>query len=103
MRPHRVSLSWLVFALLPASALAQDSYKIEALKEPPPSGLSAAVRGVLAGEGYKVVDGQGKTYAELWLRKSVPASEKPAGPKGTVQFPFLSEGELLGALRFPGE
>jgi hypothetical protein len=103
MRPHRVSLSWLVFAFLPATALAQESYKIEAHKEPPPATLGAAVRSSLTGEGFKVVDGQGKTYAELWFRKAVPASEKPGAPKGTVQFPFLSEGELLGALRFPGE
>ncbi len=103
MRPNRLSLCWLIFAVVPAPVFAQESYKIEALKEPPPSSLSAAVRETLADAGYKVVDGQGKTYAELWLRKSVPASEKPEGPKGTVQFPFLSEGELLGALRFPGE
>src|SRR3954452_15900215 len=92
MRSHRVSLSWLVLALLPASALGQESYKIEALKEPPPAGLSAAVRGVLTAEGYRVVDGAGKTYAEVWLRKAVPASEKPGAPKGAVQFPFLAEG-----------
>jgi hypothetical protein len=105
MRPHRVSLGRTAVALLlllPTAATAQD-YKIEALKEAPPSGLSAEVRGALAGEGYKVVDGGGKTYAEFWLRKSVPASEKPGGPKGTIQFPFLAEGALLGAVRFPGE
>jgi hypothetical protein len=103
MRTHRVSLTCLVFALLPASAPAQESYRIEALKGPPPPALSAAVRGVLGAEGYRVVDGAGKTYAEVWLRKAVPASEKPAGPKGAIQFPFLAEGVLLGALRFPGE
>src|SRR5262249_21712282 len=61
------------------------------------------VRAVLADQGYRVVDGQGKPYAEIWLRKAVPASEKPAGPKGALLFPFLAEGELLGALRFPAE
>ncbi len=105
MRSHRVSLSlsWLVLALLPASAMAQESYKIEAQKEPPPSALSAAVRGELAAGGYRVVDGAGKTYAEVWLRKAVPASEAPGGPKGAIQFPFLAEGVLIGALRFPAE
>jgi len=99
MRCNRVLL--LAVALVPTTVLAQDSYKIEVLKQPPPMGLSAEVRGVLNGEGYKVVDGKGETYAEFWLRKSVPASEKPGGPKGTIQFAFLAEGELLGALRFP--
>ena len=105
MRSHRVSLSWLIFALLPATALAQESYKIEALKEPPPSALSAAVRGALGAEGYRVVDGAGKTYVEVWLRKAVPASEKPGAPRGAIQFPFLTEGKRAcfpSALRFPG-
>lgn len=105
MRPQRVSLCRLAVVLfaLPTAALAQESYKIEPLKEAPPSDLAGEVRGALAAQGYKVVDGKGKTYAEFWLRKSVPASEKPSGPKGTVQFPFLAEGELLGALRYPAE
>lgn len=95
-------VSAFLIALLPTTALA-DSYKIEPLKQAPPAVLSAPVRESLREDGYKVVDGQGKTYAEFWLRKAVPASEKPAGPKGAVQFPFLAEGELLGALQFPGE
>jgi hypothetical protein len=103
MRPYRVIFGWLTVALLPTAALAQESYKIEPLKQPPPESVSAAIRGVLAGEGYKVVDDQGKTYAEFWLRKAVPASARPAGPKGVIQFPFLAEGELLGALRFSDE
>lgn len=93
----------MALAMLPTTASAQESYKIEALKQPPPASVPEAVRGSLAGSGYRVVDGGGKVYAELWLRKAVPASEKPAGPKGAVQFPFLAEGELLGVLSFAGE
>ncbi|GAC1474612.1 MAG: hypothetical protein NVSMB9_25310 [Isosphaeraceae bacterium] len=103
MRSHHLSLSWLVLGLLPTSVLAQESFKIERLKQPPPASVSAAVRGVLAAEGFKVVDGQGKSYAEIWLRKAIPASDKPGAPKGAIQFPFLGEGELIGALNFPDE
>ena len=46
---------------------------------------------------------RGRAYAEFWLRKAVPATKKPAGPEGAILFPVLMEGELLGALRFPGE
>ena len=49
------------------------------------------------------MDDQGKSYAEFWLRKATPAQGKPAGPKGAILFPVLQDGELLGALRFPGE
>lgn len=73
------------------------------MKEAPPAALSAAIRAEMNGEGYKVVNDSGKIYAEFWLRKSTPATEKPGGPKGAIQFPFLAEGELLGALRYPGE
>jgi hypothetical protein len=105
MRPQLLSTAWLAISLLPLSGLAraQEPYKIEPLKQPTPQEVAAPVRAVLAGEGYRVVDGQGKVYAEFWLRKAVPASEKPAGSKGVIQFPFLAEGELLGALRFAGE
>ena len=104
MRTQRMSLCFLAVALWPAAAAtAQESYAIQPLKEAPPKELAAPVRATLHGDGYRVVDAQGKTYAEIWLRKSVPAADKPGAPKGQILFPFLAEGELLGALRFPGE
>src|SRR5205814_9633104 len=48
-------------------------------------------------------DQQGRTVAEIWLRKATPGSEKPAGPKRAIQFPFLADGELLGVLQFATE
>lgn len=103
MRRHRLSAFWLIALLgLPASSLA-ESYKIEALKEAPPAAIADEVRTALATDGYRVVDDKGKPYAEIWLRKSTPATSKPAGIQGQIQFPFLSEGTVVGALRFPGE
>jgi hypothetical protein len=92
-----------VLALLPTAVLAQESYKIEVLKEGPPSALPGAIKEALAPQGYRVLDDLGKTYAEFWVRKATPAKGKPSGPEGAVLFPVLAEGELLGALRFPGE
>jgi hypothetical protein len=102
MRPHLVMASVGLMIALSATSRAQP-YKIEPLKQAPPASIAPAVRDALRTEGYKVLDDKGKTYAEIWLRKAVPASEKPSGPSGAVQFPFLAEGELLGALRFEGE
>ena len=93
----------LAVALTPTVVRAQESYKVEVLKEAPPEALSGAIRGALEAQGYRIVDDQGKSYAEFWLRKATPAQGKPAGPKGAILFPVLQEGELLGALRFPGE
>jgi hypothetical protein len=104
MRLQRMSFCFLALALWPsAAALAQESYTIARLKEAPPKELSGPVRETLQDDGYKVVDAQGKTYAEIWLRKHVPAKAKPGAAQGQILFPFLAEGELLGALRFPGE
>jgi hypothetical protein len=95
---------WLVFvALAPAGALAQDTYKLEVLKEAAPSALPAAIKSTLLDEGFRVVSSAGKPVADFWLRKATPATAKPSGPKGPVCFPVLSEGELLGALRFPAD
>ena len=104
MRLHLVmaALGWLFFAACPTTSQAQ-SYKIEPLKQAPPASLAPAVRDALRTEGYRVLNSEGKTYAEIWLRKAVPASRKPSGPSGAIQFPFLAEGELLGALRFEGD
>jgi len=82
--------------------LAQDDYKMEVLKEVPPAALPAAIKGTLQEEGFRVVSSAGKTVADFWLRKATPATAKPSGPKGPICFPVLSEGELLGALRFSG-
>ncbi len=92
-----------VLLVIGTNAVAQDSYKVETLKSAPPDALAPAIRSTLDAQGYKLVDAQGAVYAEVWLRKSIPATGKPAGPNGAVQFPVLAEGELIGALRFPGE
>ncbi len=94
---------WLSLLLLTPAARGQESYKIEVLKDAPPKEVADAIRGTLNTQGYKLLDDQGHGYAEFWLRKAVPASGKPAGPKGAIQFPVLQEGELVGGLRFLGE
>src|SRR5690606_8836893 len=57
----------------------------------------------LEAKGYRISEEGGGPLAEIWLRKAIPASEKPAGAKGAIQFPFLAQGELLGAARLLDE
>jgi len=76
---------------------------VEPLKEGPPEGVATPIKATLSSEGVRILDAEGKPFAEVWLRKAIPASGKPEGAKGTVQFPVLGEGELLGALRFVAE
>jgi hypothetical protein len=93
----------LLFCIQSASVLAQESYKVSVLKQAPPQAVAAAVRGLISDQGYRIQDDKGQTLADVWLRKSIPGSEKPAGPKAAVLFPFLADGELIGVLEFPSE
>ena len=83
--------------------MVQESIKVTELKQSPPDSVAAVVRDTLFAHGYRIQDGQGRTLLDLWLRKATPGSEKPAGPKGAVQFPFLADGELVGVLQFASE
>jgi hypothetical protein len=101
-RPHLVLAS--VLLLTATAALGQDGpYKVEPLAEPAPADLAAPLKEALADRGVRVLDGQGKPFLDLWLRKATPASGKPSGPKGAVLYPVLAEGEFLGAARFAAE
>jgi hypothetical protein len=90
----------LALATWATTGLGAESFKVSILKEPPPEAVAGAVRSELGAEGFRIEDDQGQTLADIWLRKTIPASDKPAGAKGAVQFPFLADGELLGVMRF---
>ncbi|MDB5350877.1 MAG: hypothetical protein JWN86_2124 [Planctomycetota bacterium] len=96
------ALALAVVILIP-TARGQESYSVEALKSAAPAGLAAPVKEAIANEGVRVLDAKGKPFVEIWTRKAIPATGKPSGAKGTIQFPELAEGELLGVARFVGE
>jgi len=100
---HPIACTLLVCVALASVETDQASMKAEVLKEAPPKALAAAIRDVLNAQGYRIRDESGRPFMDIWLRKAIPSSDKPAGPKGTIQFPFLSEGELLGACQIAGE
>jgi hypothetical protein len=101
MRLLRSSAFLLCFSAW--TVVAEDSFKVEELKQAPPSSIAPDLAKVLSAQGYRIIDDQGKPIAEIWLRKSVPASARPAGAKGVIQFPFLAESELLGVMQLVGE
>lgn len=103
MRSSSLSLSALLLIAFTAESFSQESWKVEVLKQPPPQAVAPEIRGLLAEQGFRIRDDQGQAHAEIWLRRGIPSSEKPSGPKGAIQFPFLKEGELLGALQFLNE
>jgi len=82
---------------------AQDSIKVEARNQAPPASLAPGVLGALNPRSIRIQNGEGKDFAEIWLRQSTACSEKPSGPNGSIQFPFLADGEFLGILQFAME
>ncbi len=94
---------FLVLLALAGVETAEAAMKVEVLKEAPPAAVGEVIRGVLSAQGYRIYDESGNPFVDVWLRKKIPSSAKPSDPKGTIQFPFLAEGELLGACQFAAE
>jgi hypothetical protein len=97
MRSFFVSLFLLTGA---TAGIAQESIKVTALKQTPPGSVAAPIRNDLSARGYRIQDDQGRTFADIWVRKAIPVSEKPGEPKGAILFPFLADGEAVGVLQF---
>ena len=90
--------------LIASSSPAFDGpFQAEPAKAPPPAALAAPVKETLAEGAVAVKNADGKPFATFWLRKGIPASAAPGGPKGAVLYPFLQPGELLGVLEFAEE
>jgi hypothetical protein len=89
--------------LLPGSLAAQEGYTVEELKQAPPPAIAPELSGALNSQAYRIKSGEGKTFADFWLRKSIPAASKPSGANGVIQFPFLEQSELLGVVQLAVE
>ena len=98
-----IPLSMVVLFALTSECFCQESWKVEVLKQPPPQAVAPEIRSVLGNQGFRIRNEQGQSHAEIWLRRAIPISGKPNGPKGAIQFPYLKEGELLGSLQFTDE
>lgn len=84
-----------------AGVASAQSYRVEKIAAAPPEELAPAVRDALAGEGLRVAGPSG-TLCELWLRKVVPGKAVPPQELG-VTLGQLTEGTLVGAIRFPAD
>src|SRR5688572_7618968 len=81
-----------------AAGAAKKGFVLSPLKEAAPESVSAKVREAILAEGIRVLDANGKPFADLWLRSSVPlrSGKEVLG----VKFGQLEEGTLLGVVRF---
>lgn len=94
-----LSIAIAVLLLAPLGARSQEP-KAEKSAEAAPDDLAGPVKETLASEGIRISDDAGKPWIDFWPRAAVPASDQPGDPAGTVMYPFLQPGELLGAVKF---
>ncbi|MBI3667442.1 MAG: hypothetical protein HY236_14655 [Acidobacteria bacterium] len=80
-----------------SSALAQYTVEPNGLCDA--EGVSAGMKAALEAGGYRVKDGSGAPFVEVWLRKAVP-TEKPADPPRGSDFPDLPMNTLVGVIRY---
>lgn len=73
------------------------SYKLEPVSTAP-EGLSAGLQAVLQAQGYKIVNEQGVTWCEVWVRKEIANLGKAAS--ADAKYPALHLGQLLGVMKF---
>ena len=81
--------------LWPLGARGQDGYRVEIVAAAP-AGIADGIAKSLAVPGARLVTGDGKTVAELWLRNQIPL--KAGAGEG---YSALAEGTLVGVLNFP--
>lgn len=107
MRNRLVACLVVISGSLTASTAvlhAQDvPFTVSAFEAAPPEQVSAPIKETLSNQAYRVLDAKGEPYIEIWLRKDIPASARPAGPQGAILLPFLEVGECLGAIKFLAE
>lgn len=95
---------WAIFRIIAVScvlaglALAQN-YKAQATSSAPPAAVPAAIKAVLQTQGVQVNDGQGKAFAEIWLRKDVPVTAASSSDP-TINYSAIKPGTLLGVVHF---
>lgn len=89
-----------VLFVVAGTALAQEgNFSIKTEKAAPPPQLKGDIGKLLRGEAVKFEAG-GKTIAEIWFRKELPASATAEQVKNGLTYKELKQSELIGAVRF---
>lgn len=89
-------ISGLLLAITPVIWAQVKSQKVDSKA---PEAAAPEIQSILSGSAMEVVDNDGKPMLKVWVAKELAGSTKPAGPNGTILFPFLNEGQLLGVVQ----
>jgi hypothetical protein len=98
MKRQFLFVALVLIFFFPGSRAFAASYKVEP-SATPPTGLSDALKGILQAQGARILNEQGGIWCEIWIRKEVANTGKPASPD--AKYPALHLGSLLGVMSFP--
>jgi hypothetical protein len=98
MKRQFLFVALVLIFFFPGSRAFAASYKVEP-SATPPTGLSDALKGILQAQGSRILNEQGGIWCEIWIRKEVANTGKPASPD--AKYPALHLGSLLGVMSFP--
>ena len=87
-----------IVCLVLAAGAVFAQYKSEPAGAPPAE-LTPSISQAVEQQGTRIIGGNGTVFCEIWLRQSLPKSGSSSDQNVTLA---VSQGALLGAIRFPG-
>jgi hypothetical protein len=97
--PRWLAACGVLLAVAALVSAQNGKYAIKTAQNPPPKELDESIRALLGGKSINFL-AQGKTVAEIWLRKEVPAEATSEQIKNGISYRELRQTEILGAIRF---
>lgn len=85
------------------SGIIFAEHKSEPISQAVPDSVSSDIKNATMNSGFQISGDDGKPLLKIWVAKSALGTSKPAGPKGNILFPFLSEGQFLGVVEVLAE
>lgn len=92
------SLCFLLLVLPGVQTAQAEDYSLEAV-EGLPAAVAEPLESILNPAGVRVLNGQGNTWCEIWVRREIADSGQPASPEAV--YPGFHSGVLIGLMRFP--
>lgn len=92
------SIGLLLLTLPGAQTVQGEDFSLGEI-EHPPEAVAESLKSILNPAGVRVLNGQGNTWCEVWVRREIADSGQPASPEAV--YPAFHSGVLLGLMRFP--
>ncbi len=104
LRSHRLMMLrfasiGLLLLTLPGAPTAQGEDFSLGEVEHPPEGVAESLESILNPAGVRVLNGEGTPWCEVWVRRKIADSGRPASPEAV--YPGFHSGVLIGLMRFP--